>query len=916
MKRIISLLMSLSLLVISYGQINVYGEEEVDTQETGISVYYESTEMNFDTQPMDTGDVIIVPLRQLCENLGAQITWDFAFAEATVVFADKTLKLKENTDTAILNGEEKILPHRVISYEGVLYAPVRFVAESLGKDVEWDEENNAVIIGDDLGSADIGNIYNIIDLTASEDDGNKPENVLDRNYDSRWSAESNGSYITLELDDVHPVAYVGVACYTGEERSTTLSVQVSKNGTDFNEVVTRWVSNRTNNMEPIDLGGVYDAKYVRILGYGNTSNQWTSLTELSVYGPYEDGTMPVANDGPGSTADVSSLSAEDYEILKNFDEKYYSRIYIWLANLYDPESGGFYDTISGKDDPELDTAIEMTVFALNNIIDYSDANVENIPDNVRQGFVNYLIERQDPQTGNFIDKQGIPDSSREVARNQMAGLGMVNRWKIELPYMHPSMRAAEENTESASSTSLKPEYVDSVDAYIDWIESWDWDSNSWTGGDQLHQSMSNINYYVPESQRQEYFDALLDWLAERQFEDTGLWAPKIDFNSISGVFKIMNIYSEFGGMRLPNVDKILDSVIKVFDVDTPTTAHYLRNPISVLNKIATYGPEYAEKTKQALINNMDKLMKWVDLFYCPDGGFSMYYHKSMATFGGVVCGHQLWEGDVDSTSMMLTFRKEVYNLMGVSAPKIKVGEEEYWKYFTGEVEIPSPYIDEQYENVQTTESSNQYSQDFEGIAAGTILNGNEFGGSSSEMKAMIVSDRDKLNNNILALSYDGTSSTGPSFIISMGESANSVRYIPDSKETVVIEYDIRIDGGAKSNNFYILHGESTGYALNFGGVGNQNLATRIDTTNVAYGGSYYTLKSGEWYRIRLESKNEGAADTYLTKVYVDGELVAKNNYSYLMLSSNPGSIYGSITLTWYKAGVGTVYLDNIIASKN
>ena len=50
------------------------------------------------------------------------------------------------SETAIVNGEEVLLDSPVFLENGRTYTPIRFVAERLGADVEWDEAEERVII--------------------------------------------------------------------------------------------------------------------------------------------------------------------------------------------------------------------------------------------------------------------------------------------------------------------------------------------------------------------------------------------------------------------------------------------------------------------------------------------------------------------------------------------------------------------------------------------------------------------------------------------------------------------------------------------------------------------------------------------------------------------------------------------------
>ena len=79
------------------------------------------------------------------------------------------------------------------------------------------------------------------------------------------------------------VAGIMIAWYQGTTRQAHFDVQTSSNGTSW---TTRWFgssSGTTTQTEPVDFTDV-SARYVRILGHGNTVNLWNSVTEVDVYG--------------------------------------------------------------------------------------------------------------------------------------------------------------------------------------------------------------------------------------------------------------------------------------------------------------------------------------------------------------------------------------------------------------------------------------------------------------------------------------------------------------------------------------------------------------------------------------------------------------------------------------------------------
>ncbi len=150
--------------------------------------------------------------------------------------------------------------------------------------------------------------YEIVSVTASGDDGNGPENVVDNDYNTRWSLEGTvGSYIVLELEQVSPIGYVGIAQYNGTGgKQAIFDMEVSTDGENWDKVDSFKASGTTVSMEAFDMKGV-NAKYVRYNGHGRTNSSWNSVTEIKIFPPSKDGTMAV----DGQLSQARQLGLED-----------------------------------------------------------------------------------------------------------------------------------------------------------------------------------------------------------------------------------------------------------------------------------------------------------------------------------------------------------------------------------------------------------------------------------------------------------------------------------------------------------------------------------------------------------------------------------------------------------------------------
>lgn len=118
--------------------------------------------------------------------------------------------------------------------------------------------------------------------TASGNDGNLPRNVLDSNLSTRWSAQGDGQWLTVDLGTSQSVSLVKLAFYSGNTRRARFDLQTSTNGTSWATVWSGQSAGTGTGLESFTFGAV-SARYVRYLGHGNSVNLWNSLTEFEAH---------------------------------------------------------------------------------------------------------------------------------------------------------------------------------------------------------------------------------------------------------------------------------------------------------------------------------------------------------------------------------------------------------------------------------------------------------------------------------------------------------------------------------------------------------------------------------------------------------------------------------------------------------
>lgn len=100
----------------------------------------------YDQQPIIQNGRVLLPMRGIFESLGADVYWN-ANTQTVIGMRDQVkVQLTIGSQTAFLNGERVYLDVPAQIVNGRTLVPLRFVAQSLGMKVEWDEQTRTVYI--------------------------------------------------------------------------------------------------------------------------------------------------------------------------------------------------------------------------------------------------------------------------------------------------------------------------------------------------------------------------------------------------------------------------------------------------------------------------------------------------------------------------------------------------------------------------------------------------------------------------------------------------------------------------------------------------------------------------------------------------------------------------------------------------
>lgn len=128
-----------------------------------IKVYIENSRLDMEVTPQIQNGRTLVPLRAIFEALGADINWDPVTRTVTGTKDNTIVTLTIDSKTAYINGTAKELDVPAVIVSGRTMVPARFIAESLGAVVGWDNDSKTVLVNSDINKIMLYKIVRIID---------------------------------------------------------------------------------------------------------------------------------------------------------------------------------------------------------------------------------------------------------------------------------------------------------------------------------------------------------------------------------------------------------------------------------------------------------------------------------------------------------------------------------------------------------------------------------------------------------------------------------------------------------------------------------------------------------------------------------------------------------------------------------
>lgn len=142
MKKILLAFMLIVLVLSSFLPISALSSDNNDN----IQVLLNGKRLKFDVEPIIMNGRTLVPLRAIFEAFGTLVEWNDNTKTVIAKQGNNVISIKAGSKTAYFNDKAIELDVPAIILDGRTLVPVRFISESFGYDVLWNESIKTVTI--------------------------------------------------------------------------------------------------------------------------------------------------------------------------------------------------------------------------------------------------------------------------------------------------------------------------------------------------------------------------------------------------------------------------------------------------------------------------------------------------------------------------------------------------------------------------------------------------------------------------------------------------------------------------------------------------------------------------------------------------------------------------------------------------
>lgn len=328
-----------------------------------ISIYIDGVKLPTDQAPIAVQGRTMLPFRAIFEALDAKVYWNQKTKTVTGVSDGNVVTLKIGSKQGTINGEVVKLDVSARALNGRTLVPVRFVSESLGREVGWDPAKQRVTIN-------------------SDQDPDVEEGVTAVTYVNVRKAASYGDGRDIEVSFPRAANEAGIAQYrvylvkSSKSSSFNLTAALSARNENYSvlypkgndQVLNMTSGSRDTDGETIRANQAYNAYVVSV---GKVSGQNAMSGASQAITPSTGTAVPVATNvkvtdiadyGDGRDVSVSFSRASNESNINSYrvmvvKTKDASKFDVSAANAV---SSSYYTTVSKSGSSTLSTVLSSS----------------------------------------------------------------------------------------------------------------------------------------------------------------------------------------------------------------------------------------------------------------------------------------------------------------------------------------------------------------------------------------------------------------------------------------------------------------------------------------------------------------------------------------------------------------------------
>ena len=652
--------------------------------------------------------------------------------------------------------------------------------------------------------------------------------------------------------------------------------------------------------------------------------------------------------------DVVAATKEYYSMISD-------KVVTWMADLYDPETGGFYYSNSGRNTvgylPDIESTFNiLSMLETSGMLDHLGTNYKKLPDWFLKKMAIWVKDMQDPN-GYFYHPQwgkALTDTnSNRRSRDLNYGITIIYAANMKPTYdtstgakgdytlsdgtevdasgnpivavNHLTNKLGVSTAHAVSKVVPTAEasvasHLKTVESFKNYLSTLDIRNNSYSVGSELSNQVSQIKQRDKELGGT-LIPVLKKWFLDNYNPANGTWYHKSEndpsysyYGAVNGLMKILNVLNSFG-IAHPGPIAASDTVIKAIYCDEDVTSVVSAyNSWVALERILENIEDYSDNTTQArdtvseirerIRNDAPNLIKLTaeKAAVClkPDGSSSYTPTASSATSQGMrVAVPGTNEGDTNAT-MLNTFGTfgHMFSVFGWEYPTM-FGKAEYF-VFMDTIENQDNVIKDE------VVAAEPYTFDDDSVdSVPVIVNVEEC--KSSGVRKVVQTNKPKGSGNVFLFESvnDGNDNI---YILSESLALNASCFVFES-ELCLETAQTGILARLYLDSCYLINFNVKDGRVHF--IDSANKDTTVFVRDLGH-----SVAVGEWFKIRVEYYT-GEADTVRIKTYLNDELIAVSDNFYNPDGKGvPSSYYSSARFEVLKSASVNLYIDNCLADKN